>query len=277
MSMMLMVLAAGGASGIDPFDAEFVLIAGGGSFGGGNGAGGGGAGGFITSVSGETGPGGNSSLSPVNLSGATNFSVTIGAAGSDSTFSGTDSSNSAFSYTAVAGGDGGSGGSGSAGQSGGSGGGGAYVSGSYGAADTTFSPLQGSSGLSAQSTIPNYCSNAWAQGLIQCEGFGGGGGGAGANGLTDAGGDGLQSSITGTATYYAGGGAPSNKNGSLGTPGNGASNYGGGTGQSGVLILRYTSDATISNPGGGLTMSTTTVGSNYVTTITAGTGSIRFN
>lgn len=284
MSMMLMMLAAGGGT-IDPFDAEFILIAGGGSASSAtNGAGGGGAGGFITTVSGETGPGGASSGTPPNLNGATNFSVTIGAAGSNSVFSGTDSSGTAFSYTALAGGDGGN----NNGQGGGSGGGGAYPNGSYGSRDSG-TPFQGHDGAYGQSTVPNYCSNSWAQGYPQCEEAGGGGGGAGlgasnTQGSIGNGGNGIQSSITGTATYYAGGGAGTNKNGASGTAGSGYQNYGGGgsggnsaSGQSGVLILRYTTDATISNPGGGLTMSTTVVGSNNVTTITAGTGNIRFD
>jgi hypothetical protein len=50
----------------------------------------------------------------------------------------------------------------------------------------------------------------------------------------------------------------------------------GGNGGSGVVILRYSNAFTISNPGGGLTFSTSTVGSDKVTTFTAGTGSIQF-
>jgi hypothetical protein len=42
------------------------------------------------------------------------------------------------------------------------------------------------------------------------------------------------------------------------------------------VILRYSSAFTISNPGGGLTFSTTTVGADNVTTFTAGTGTIQF-
>jgi hypothetical protein len=95
----------------------------------------------------------------------------------------------------------------------------------------------------------------------------------------------VQSSITGSATYYAGGGASETVcldiSYSQGTPGSGSTNYGGGgsyagTGQPGVVILRYSNAVTISNPGGGLTMSTSAVGSNSVTTITAGTGNIEF-
>jgi hypothetical protein len=42
------------------------------------------------------------------------------------------------------------------------------------------------------------------------------------------------------------------------------------------VILRYPNTRTITNPGGGLTISTSTVGSNKVSTITAGTGSVSF-
>jgi len=50
-----------------------------------------------------------------------------------------------------------------------------------------------------------------------------------------------------------------------------------GAGGSGVVILRYASNKTLTNPGGGLTLSTATVSSDKVTTITAGTGNIQFN
>ena len=51
----------------------------------------------------------------------------------------------------------------------------------------------------------------------------------------------------------------------------------GGLGGSGVVILRYANTKTLTNPGGGLTLSTATVSSDKVTTITAGTGNIQFN
>jgi hypothetical protein len=38
--------------------------------------------------------------------------------------------------------------------------------------------------------------------------------------------------------------------------------------------LSYPADYTISNPGGGLTLSTSTSGANKVTTVTAGTGNV---
>jgi hypothetical protein len=51
----------------------------------------------------------------------------------------------------------------------------------------------------------------------------------------------------------------------------------GGNGGSGVVILRYPSSLTISNPGGGLTFAPPTpVGADNVTTFTAGTGNVSF-
>jgi hypothetical protein len=41
--------------------------------------------------------------------------------------------------------------------------------------------------------------------------------------------------------------------------------------------LRYPSTLTISNPGGGLTFTTSTVSTDKVTTFTAGTGNIQFS
>ena len=50
----------------------------------------------------------------------------------------------------------------------------------------------------------------------------------------------------------------------------------GGLGGSGVVILRYANTKALTIPGG-LTSSTATVGSDKVTTFTAGTGNIQIN
>ena len=50
----------------------------------------------------------------------------------------------------------------------------------------------------------------------------------------------------------------------------------GGTGGSGVVIIRYPSSFTLGG-GTGLTFTTATVGGDKVTTFTAGTGSISFS
>jgi hypothetical protein len=96
----------------------------------------------------------------------------------------------------------------------------------------------------------------------------GGGGGAGGN------------NVTGTASDGGGaGGADVKNSGTANTGGGGGGRVGftnSGNGGSGVVILRYPDYYTISNPGGGLTFSTSTVGTDKVTTFTAGTGNIQF-
>ena len=192
---------------------SFLLVAAGGSRGVSgipNTAGGGGGGGFITQSN--------------VLLDITTYPITVGQAivlqgGGNSTFN---------SYTAVGGGSGSGGGV--AGQSGGSGGGGA-APGSLGGAGTAG---QGNDGAQAQPTQ------------------GGGGGGAGQVGGTAGfggrGGDGLQSNLSGTNIYYAGGGAGA---GGPGVEGQGQTNYGGGgsafiggAAQPGVLIIRYLTEGT---------------------------------
>ena len=124
--------------------------------------------------------------------------------------------------------------------SGGSGGGGAGGNTPLGVISTTGgvgTTGQGNSGLAGQS------------------GNSGGGGGAGAPGSTNGnGGNGIQSSITGSATYYGGGGAGFNGTGGLGGGGvtnqQGTDGLGGGSGRStstttslpggkGIIILRF--------------------------------------
>mgnify|MGYP003337545598 CR=1 FL=1 len=111
-----------------------------------------------------------------------------------------------------------------------------------------------------------------------------------------AGGAGATNSISGTSTVYAAGGGgasygtspyySNNGNGTTTAPANqgfggqGAEtrrSINGSAGSSGVIVLKYKDTFTISNPGGGLTMSTTTSGGFKVTTITAGTGNIQWN
>jgi hypothetical protein len=136
---------------------------------------------------------------------------------------------------------------------------------------------------------------------------GGGGGGAGLVGSAPPGansagngGVGLQSSITGTATYYAGGGGGGTRGSTRGNGGsggggagaisgtnavNGTANTGGGgggagvtgvasAGGSGVIIIKYLNTYTITISAG-LTASTSTAVSGYkITTFTNGTGTI---
>jgi hypothetical protein len=53
-------------------------------------------------------------------------------------------------------------------------------------------------------------------------------------------------------------------------------NSGGSQGGSGIVILKYPDAYTISNPGGGLTYSTSTAGGYKTTTFTAGTGNVQW-
>ena len=142
-------------------------------------------------------------------------------------------------------------------------------------------------------------------------GSGGGGGGAGGNGgnatsnFGGNGGAGLNNSITGSSVGYAGGGAgmyyssgcfwsgdglslgpgTASHGGSSCANSTASANRGGGghtnsnssyrSGGSGIIVLRYPSSHTISL-GAGLVGSTSTVGSEKVTQITAGTGNISF-
>lgn len=274
---------------------NFLVIAGGGA-GGTRHGGGGGAGGYRCSVTGETSGRGSSAESSFTAALSTNYTVTVGAGGSvvGSNYSGVagnPGSNSVFStITSVGGGRGNGNG---VGGNGGSGGGGAFNPGGSGTANQGYDG--GASGHTGGTSYP-----------------GGGGGGAGSAGGTSTntvpgnGGNGLASSITGTSVTRAGGGGGGSMSGGTGSSGgsggggagktdgqgsadSGTANTGSGggagggdngntagAGGSGVVILRYSSGFTISNPGGGLTLSTATDGGFKVTTVTAGTGNVSF-
>lgn len=216
---------------------EYLVIAGGGAGGGNNNGGGGGAGGYLT---------GSVAVS------AGNKTVTVGAGGigSSAATTGANGGNSVFdTVTATGGGGGGSGTSVSNGATGGSGGGGNYL-GAGGA--RTASPVQGNIGAAG---VP---SGAYP---------GGGGGGAGAAGSSNQGGAGLTSSITGVAVTRGGGGSGGwNYGGTAGGAGGGGKGAGsdgaassgtantggggggdipgypiGGSGGSGIVVVRYPS------------------------------------
>jgi hypothetical protein len=227
-----------------PVSAEYLVVAGGGGAGNGaNRAGGGGAGGLLTNYGGTA----------IELSGGTTYTITVGAGGSaGSSSDGSNGSDSVISGTGIstitAIGGGGGGANNTAGLDGGSGGGG-YQFG-VGGSGTVGQGNDGGNG-----NDPNPAS-------------GGGGGGAGQAGqdattsYAGYGGDGLQNSITGTATYYAGGGGGTIENsgypvgaggqgggagGAHAPAGNGTANTGGGggsgwassgSGGSGVVFLR---------------------------------------
>ena len=300
-----------------PLVVNYLVVAGGGGGAGGYQSAGGGAGGYRNSYASETSGGGGSSESSLSLSIATNYSVTVGAAGAagipinssqGSANKGGNGSNSVFDTITSIGGGGGASYwntpiNNNIGNSGGSGGGAGPYSGSTGAnTRASGTANQGYAGGGAAGYGEPY--------------MGAGGGGAGGvgsdgsgSGLVGNGGVGLSSSITGTATFRGGGGggagwSPSYSPGAGGNGGggaggsvpsassnpgpypiDGATNTGGGgggqsqtstagaAGGSGVVILRYPSAYTIS----GLSGTTTTVGTDKVTTFTGGTGNIQFN
>jgi len=217
----------------DPaFSVRYLVIAGGG--GGGNYyyGGGGGAGGFRTSF----GTGNeNGGLTPVEsyLQGAANinYTVTVGTAGNGGSNSGQSSQLVLTSTITSAGGGGG--GTQAVGIGGGSGGGGAIYPTNYAGGAANTSPTQGFSGGAANNTGP-YNAGAGGGGAGEI-----GKGGASTAALGGKGGDGIESLITGTAVYYAGGGAGGfNRNYTSFTPQGGLG--GGGDGAGGFVALAGT-------------------------------------
>jgi hypothetical protein len=184
-----------------------LIIAGGGG-GGYDVSGGGGAGGLLY-YGGENPKTPNGETLTVTSG---NVSVSVGDGGSGATASmltsaGANGSNSyitlpsAQTYTAIGGGGGNSRNRTSTAASGGSGGGGGYGNGA---------PTNGGNGTGSGVTLQGY-----AGGKIQTGNYGGGGGGGAgaigsnwidANANAGRGGNGLQYSISGTQTFYAGGG-----------------------------------------------------------------------
>jgi hypothetical protein len=320
------VLKEGGGI-IAPLTVDYLVVAGGGGGGPGYQAAGGGAGGFRTSFGTGNINGGLTAVeSTLTLAVATSYSVTIGApgaggagtamsagrgaTGSSSFFS---DGNTTFEILTIGGGGGasynnyGQGGLSNSGSPGGSGGGAAPYNAAIGVGNggiRVTTPVQGFNGGNATNYLDPY--------------FGGGGGGAGgvgqeANGAnTGNGGVGLQSSITGSSTFYAAGGAggayysylggPNAAASGIGgsgaavdgsrggngftAPGNGTVNTGsgggggadngqvGGDGGSGVVILRYPKNyqITFTNGASPIVSSNASVGTDIVTTITSGTG-----
>jgi hypothetical protein len=275
------------ASAFSMSNVAFLVIAGGGGGGGGSAGsgGGGGAGGYRESTL-------------TNLSLSTNYTVTVGAAGTTGGISavGTKGSNSVFASISSTGG--GFGGYNTAGGTGGSAGG----SGNDGSNQSTFPGAAGNQGGYSPSEGNNGGANYAA--FLGWQGGGGGGaggvGGAAPSGSGGVGGSGTTSSISGTSvaraggggggswaasggTASAGGGAGSGGTGSGGTTntggggGGGGQDAAGGNGGSGLVVLRYANNRTISNPGGGLTYTTSANGSNTIAIFTAGTGNVSWS
>ncbi len=285
-----------------PLTVHYLVVAGAGSGGGVSASGGyhaagggGGAGGYRTNYGGT----------PLTLALGTNYGVTVGAGAPLANQQSSSGSDSTFSTITSAGGGGGfSGGSSLQAQSGGSGGGSGRDNTTVGSGNTpATTPSQGNDGGTGNAS---HSQGGGGGGAGQAGQNGNTVSGVGGNG-----GDGESNSITGTATFYAGGGGGSNGNlgstttastGGQGGGGNGvtfeggyygnagASNTGGGgggacayysptntaggAGGSGIVILRYPNNFTIS----GLSGTTTTVGNDKVTTFTnSGTGNIQFS
>jgi hypothetical protein len=224
--------AFGFTTGASAVTATYLQVAGGGGGAasvGSWGGGGGGAGGYLTGTT--------------SLSLATSYTVTVGAGGSGgvgASASGTSGSNSQFGTLT------------------------ASVGGGYGASDSANGGNGGSGGGAAN---PTYSGGTATSGQGNRGGNGAtsrggpGGGGAGAQG-TDAvangyaipssgyaGGAGLASSISGTSTYYAGGGG----GGAMGSGGTGGAggNGGGGAGSNGASGLPGTTGTANTGGGGG--------------------------
>ena len=271
---------------------EALIIAGGGGGGGafsggsGNHGGGGGAGGYRNSYASETSGGNQPTETKVRVTLGENITVTVGAGGTGGgnnsggggQFDGFFGSPSVFGDVTAS-----------------RGGGSMYTKESY------RSPIGGNVGsmggaLKTTTTYPTDIQflDTPIQGHTGSAGngsSGGGGGGAGGVGGFGAAGAGLSSSISGSALTKALGGddGPGGTNSgssaaaNTGSGGQGASyfsaGYGsrqGGNGGSGIVYIRYPNTFTIT-VGAGLTSSTTTVGSDKVTTFTAGTGTVSFS
>ncbi len=252
--------AGNNAFASEPFRA--LVVAGGGS-GGGSTGGGGGGGGVITQDDFALGTGSYSVV--VGAGGAVPGNQAIGRNGANSSFNG---------WIAIGGGGGGysaGGNSGAAGLSGGSGGGGQNYYGTYGPGNGTLG--QGNAGGSLSGAVSQTASG------------GGGAGGPGLNTNTTGsptggdGGPGVMSTITGASVYYGGGGgggtsvgscgATSTKGGlggggagtdvgKAGQPNTGGGGGGGwcyasgngGAGGSGVVIVAYPDNGSVTATGG---------------------------
>jgi len=201
------------------YDAEYLVVAGGGGAGR-QIAGGGGAGGYRTNYGG----------SAISFDVGTVYTITVGAGGSGSTdASGTDLSSQKGINSSLSGSDitditstGGGGGSNvdTSGATGGSGGGAALYTQTGGAGNEGgYTPVEGYAGGNS-STTPG------------AGGGGGGSSGAGSNAVGDDGGNGgngTANSITGASVTYAGGGGGGGRSdgGNSGTGGTGGSGGGG--------------------------------------------------
>ena len=273
------------AAALPTFSLDYLVVAGGGGGCDNSIGGGGGAGGLRTSY-GSTSGGGASAETALTITAGPSYTVTVGAGGGSIT----NGSDSVFAtITSTGGGHGRD--TAILGSNGGSGGGSGY----------------NNSGTSSGTANQGF--GGGGGNLSSSPAIGGGGGGASEAGNTDGaghGGDGLSVSITGSAVDYAGGGGGSRNDSTVSPGGDGGGGFGatqgipsvagnatvntgggggagggaapnnGGTGGSGIVIVRYPNTFTIS-VGGGLTSSTTTDGSDKITSFTAGSDTVSFS
>ena len=281
-----------------PLIVDFLVVAGGGG-GGFDDAGGGGAGGLRTSFGPATGGGVTPAESSKTLSLNISYAIDVGVGGTGSQTP-TKGGNSIFDDIVSDGGGAGMQVSGAL-QDGGSGSGGTGNSVDQSPGTATIG--QGFDGGDGYPRLSN-------------DEAGGGGGGAAGPGTAassntgGAGGAGLEVQITGTtgltATYAGDGGgggrttggaggigggaagtgagnpinAPANKGGGGGTSGANSGSYSGSNGGSGIVILRYPSNYSVTVGSGlitGVLNGTVSGGTDKYTTFTAGTGTITFS
>ena len=300
-----------------PLTVDYLVVAGGGSGGAQNAGGGGAGGLRTSygSTSGG-GASAESSLS-LSISTDYTVSVGAGGTSPTGDDRGLNGENSVFSTITSAGGGGGGGQDGAQGylgQNGGSGGGGnggQSSNGGDGTANqgydggdssvTNTSAGGGGAGAAGSNPSSGQGGNGGVGVQVDIDGnnyyWAGGGGGtvypSGTAGNGGAGGGGGSTSYNGTGgTGGSGINSGGNGSGNDGNPGNGGTNTGGGggggrataniggAGGSGVVILRYPSAYSISETTSGgnvLSFTTATVGSDKVTTFTAGDGTIQFS
>jgi hypothetical protein len=247
-----------------PVSVQYLVIAGGG-YGGSNGSGGGGAGGYRTSVTGATNGGGSALGAPLEFERGATYTVTVGAAQSNSVLASITSTagNSPASY-GVGGNAGGATTQGYNGSSSGGGGGsGAAATSCVGGAGLSNS-ITGSAvtrgGGGGKGDAVNFCQN--------CSGCAGGSGGGGGGSGTEPNACGGQGGTGGANTGGGGGGGGRDCGGPTGMA---------GVGGSGFVALRYVdSEAAITSISGGLTYTTTTSGGFRIYSFTGGTGTITF-
>jgi hypothetical protein len=281
-------LTLSGLTVLPPLTVNYLVVAGGGGGGGSSnqitssGAAGGGAGGYINSFNNEPSGGTSGSQTALNLVKATNYLITIGgggAFGAGSSLSSGSAGGGGTSTSPSANGGFAGATNGTQGFAGGTGGGGGNVGGGggggAGSIGTNATAWNGS--ISYAGPGGNGLSSSISGTSVTRGGGGGGGGGKtqagsqyspGGAGGTGGAGAGAMPNVATIGTVNTGGGGGGGAAALNGDP-LGVGKQGG----SGIVILRYPSSYTIS----GLSGTTTTVGTDKVTTFTTGTGNIQFN